>query len=63
MSHTLKVVIPEQVFELEISNEEWGDLGCEGIDDASGVVDCFDYFVSNLEAEHKCYLDGKEMPW
>ena len=63
MSHTLKVVIPEQAFELEISNEEWGDWGCEGISGAPGVVDYFDYFVSDLEVEHEYYLDGKEMPW
>ncbi len=54
MSHTLKVAIPEQVFEFGISDEEW---------EGWGVGDYFDYFVSNLEAEHKCYLDGKEMPW
>lgn len=63
MSHTLKVVIPEQSFTFDIDDGEWEEFGYGDVTDASGVVDYFDTWISDIDVEYEYELDGKEMSW
>lgn len=63
MSHTLKVVIPEQSFTFDIDDGEWDESGYENITDASGVVDYFDTWISDIDVEMEYELDGKRLTW